>query len=956
MDDLSNVIGNLHDRIDSTDNSDVEFGDAANTANLLPVVTDLQGTASYYVLPLVHTQKAKIVWTWTTPVMYDEDNNPVDPNDPGVQDSFDYDPVVDYMFGYSVNNSKIEFTTTRNVLTVTTEGHELGHNVTGHIYAVTLSGLSGPIASTTVTVNKDTTPPPKPSLPALTSMAGIVSVIWDGKDYTGAAMPDDTKGVVVRMGTSPTPTKQVGMLFGAGTLSVGAATNTLQYVTLTAVDYAENYSSATTAVSITVKSILDDTDLDQVLSNRTRLIASATTPPGIDYNENDLWLDPTDDTLYTWDGSNWIFFVANAATLLAAESVVTNNLSADAITAPKIASDAIISRHIKAGEVLADKIGAGLLTALITLSGIIQTSSDGARVVLDSTGVTLFDANNSPITYIGTDGENFFSGNLVANHISIEGSSSFTSKDNFIEPGSEIVLRAGIQQPGTQAVISNYYPTIIFSDRGASLKQVKSVGRMTTGEFVVLSDNNKLSVHNATTGSWLRDTRVTTSPSSPYDMVVVNNYAILIYWDSSYPRYILRSYNLTTWVSSVDSGAFGNYFVNVPALIPDNNIRCITYDNFNPGTSARIHTFTWVGDTFSTTVATKSFANILNAGHTPLARNNFDLGVDTVLSAQLLPNQIKAQINAWNYSNVTANSNANFTAATATCKGLGYYNSAIWIAHNDNVKIYNGLNWSGAVSRNYDGTYAYYDDVNNYKSKVATKVTGTINKRAALKINVPGWAPSVEIPKVRFYVAQAGNTLYAQGSNALGNLNISSLATSGDVPSSSSTFPGTTPGLIRSDNSGIVIRADNTYILPPKLGAKAIRTSDGPTVTSSTWTKMSGLTSVYDDANIINVSTGVITIPETGRWEISFFVPWRSYGTAYRRIILISKSATVETQAIKNVQSTGTGRWYFEVSVKDNFNAGDQFTCWMWSDTTSNGPYPSESNNVAPSSIEVQQI
>ena len=86
---------------------------------------------------------------------------------------------------------------------------------------------------------------------------------------------------------------------------------------------------------------------------------------------------------------------ASDASLIVDGSISTDKLVANAVTADKLAANSVTAVKLAAGSVTADKADIGSLAAAIVTSGKFQTASSGARVKMDSSGVTGYDANGS---------------------------------------------------------------------------------------------------------------------------------------------------------------------------------------------------------------------------------------------------------------------------------------------------------------------------------------------------------------------------------------------------------------------------------------------------------------------------------------------------------------------------------------------------------------------------------
>lgn len=99
------------------------------------------------------------------------------------------------------------------------------------VKAVDRYNRSGAYTSgTPITSAGDTTAPPVPSIPIVTSVVGSLRVVWNGKDNTGTAMPADFAGVEVHLGPNGTFTPTTSTL--VDTLSIGPVGTTINSTTL----------------------------------------------------------------------------------------------------------------------------------------------------------------------------------------------------------------------------------------------------------------------------------------------------------------------------------------------------------------------------------------------------------------------------------------------------------------------------------------------------------------------------------------------------------------------------------------------------------------------------------------------------------------------------------------------------------------------------------------------------
>lgn len=130
-------------------------------------------------------------------------------------------------------------------------------------YATTPGAYSAVVS---VTVAADTTPPPVPTPPALTSQMGVVTAVWDGLGAGNVAMPADFSHLMVFAGLAATPTAVTDQLAGPGAVQIAAERGQTIYVRAKTVDKSGNQSAYCAVRQIAVSSVLDDTGLGERLA------------------------------------------------------------------------------------------------------------------------------------------------------------------------------------------------------------------------------------------------------------------------------------------------------------------------------------------------------------------------------------------------------------------------------------------------------------------------------------------------------------------------------------------------------------------------------------------------------------------------------------------------------------------------------------------------------------------
>lgn len=848
---LSDLFGDIYDKLGSVDVEDTEFGDEDNTNVTTPIIDTLNAAVSYYASSITRIPQAQIIWSWDAPNLYDEDGNIVDPNDPDVADDINLDPVTDYMFGTSLNGADpLSFRSTNGGTSVVTEGHALGIDVTATVYAVTKSGIKGPTSQVTATVSKDTTAPGKPSDPVVFSELSTVTVTFDGKLEGGADQPIDYLKTELMAGTTNPPTERVGDFFGAGVRTFYAEAGTTIYVQLFSYDTSYNRSVGSDVASVLVKSVLDDTGLDEALSSRKRIYQQATDPSiASTVSDGDWWFesDPAAPAVVIrmWRrvAGAWEQDTIHASQILAAASIIAGQLSANSVVADNIMAGELYAKLLLTKELKADAIEAGLLKAQLTLSGVIQTASSGKRVVLDQGGITLYDANDDPITFINTDGESFFTGTVTASTLTVEGQMALNSATNVMNPGSRLTLGEGLQGPANAPTVSNVWNTLIqlktaasaniapvavFLDHLGVLRSVRAVG-----------SSHNACIHNETTGVATEDLPLTypfwsgPKPSNLWETSFAHAGGAIYALAGSGSSTKLIGYQPSTseWFhdDSMDVTLSGSYlFAGAPRMVVDplNELQVIIaykstatdreiFRVVNISTGALVNTIT--NDTISTD--TSASPNGFYVGNADLGSRHFIYG------------------NA-SYFRFTRNSDqalvatAAFPVAAASTIAVGYSGvgsyTGFWSCDSTGKIVqHDGPTWAtSALTQAYQFGYTYYNST-PYQSKVSPYATINSKKRARIKINVSGWVPgkpTAAVTQLLYYGNTSAGTKYLQGTNNTGSLTLATVATSGSTPPASTSFPDSVPADIVNGAGTLDISADGT------ISAVSVVTSGG------TWT------------------------------------------------------------------------------------------------------------------------
>lgn len=732
-----------------------------------------------------------------------------------------------------------------NTTTATIDGLVPGEEWVFAVAAVGVTTTETGVQSAPVTIllPVDTGPPAKPSPAELDSSASILTVTWDGLTADGQPMDADLDYVRVRAGTTSPPTQVIGRLTGRGAWSGYTNAGETVYVCLEAVDWAGNTSPLSDITEITIASILDDPGLQAVLATTARIYMQDDEPTiGVPAGswwftrtrtaERPLKLSYTEHG--TVDGTTvWEIRTLDGSAAITAGTVISSLIGAEAIRA----------YHIAAGEVTADKIGAGLLSAQITLSGIIRTAESGKRVTLDASGITLYDENDTPITFINTDGESVFTGTVSATTLTVSGRMELQSDSNVLIPGAVLTLDSGIVQPANPATITNHWPVIVtLTDANGAAISPTAIYRDAAGAWWALTRYTPVSweigllltKHDATTGaqidSWsINDDYGRAGSIQPTALVVENGPGRVDFPKEVTWCYLLRKSGNDLFVLRAD------LYVSGYAALEDDEADLndgvswtmsgsprTTYDGNNivvgykSSTTAKeifryfhVRSDPWWPIWPGVTTVSNDTVNAASAA-TPhgVAVGNFDLGARHYLYGS------DSIFRATRHSGGVNVTTATFPTPTANVIAAGYGTigayTGFWSADAaGRIYSHGGLNWNNdtSLTRQVRAGYTYHNP-HPYESKLSPEATLAAKKRAHIKISAPGWAPADPISQLRFYAAITTGAMLAQGVSALGYLNLAAPTTTGSTPPTTSSFPTATPAKIVNADGTLTIKGD----------------------------------------------------------------------------------------------------------------------------------------------------
>lgn len=866
---LSDVVADIYDQIDNDNTLDTEFGDSDNTNVTIPTITDLTGTVSYYDAEITHAPFAKIEWSWSRPLMYDEDGNVVDHSDPEIADDINLDPVVDYMFGESVNGSDPTYRSTNNSTTISTTGHALNVNVKSHVYAVLKSGITGPVTTYEAVVEKDTTAPNPPSAPVLVSAMSVVTVTEDGLDNTGGTFPNDYQRTEIVVGTTNPPTQIIGQIYGAGSYSFGATPGDTIYVQTFAYDYSGNKSAGSTIASVLVKSVLDDTDLTSVLNAKASIYQQnadpVTTEPSV--NDGSWWYkcsatNPLEIiNIYHRVTGAWVEDAINASQVIAALSIVAGLLDVDSVVASNIKAGELYSKLSTTHELLADVIQTGTLAAAVTISGLLQTAQSGKRVIINSDGIRLIKSDGvSVMVNIPTDDttEASFNGKVNAVGLSVSGRASFASDKNSINSGAKLILEDQITAPATGPNMSVSYETAEYTDTSyLGFNPLKYLGAGNGYVVAVQSGsypNYVYTIHQLDEGGTsvksaeLTGAAIGTGITKNSNLAIIGDYLYVLsgtnivnkfYWDGVNDGQFVSSFTLTGgdgyWGIGTD-GTYLLYCYRAPVVEDGRTYYRPVIKKVDVSTETVVSTYT-----VAISIGTVGTVNHISGGSAYPGYAGTNLYLFTASTYVSGSSQVVAYlynpatgviVDKWP---ISINSGL---ATTFNVGALGYDGTSWFVTDASNLRKirYNGIAIGSSISVPIYSGYTLYDSSTaggtaTHESAVSPESALNVNRYSKLTISVPDFESDVStndsVDQVKIYAGTVSGTLKLQGASSTGFVDIDVLDTGSAAAPTVSTFPAGTPGSIENADGSLVISANGDITMKNGTFSEQLKNADG---------------------------------------------------------------------------------------------------------------------------------
>lgn len=850
------------------------------------------------------------------------------------------------------------------------------------------TGVLSPTVSVTLPV--DQVPPQVPSVPALSSAAGVLHVRWDGLDSTGAAMPDDFVRVEVLTGTSNPPAVLSGSLARAGEAVVASAVGETVWVALRAVDVAGNVSALSAVASTVIKSVLDDTGLAAALAGKSQVIASDNDPALVGGNtikDGDWWFLTSDGKITAIQrrvSGAWVVDQIHGSEVLAALSVVARNLAADAVTADKIQAGAIYSKLTATHELKADVIETGILNAALTLSGVIATAATGSRVVLDQNGITVYDASGTPAVEM-TAATTRFTGKVVTDQLTVSETGLYKlAGAGEIASGSTLTLASQITAPTSAPSVSSFYNSITLKGPSGEALTPRAVCPDGSGGFFssnvehrIDSDGYGMDIplvyRHDSTGAWVATWRAATATDVDALLWTQPSLTFLdgvLYFPSVAQRasYVWgvsiisltaagAAHITSTWVqlspASSPSVAISNDGTNLVLAWKANNIQ----ERFTTCTTAAVAV-----ETVSAPTGTETTSPPVGC-----AVGTFDFGAKHFIFATSGETfKVLSAAGSWA-------SGYEFAQASATTVGVWWYSGVFYSADaTGRVYTHDGHKWTDSgATKTYNWAYSWYDAIGTVReTTVGPAAAVTIKKRARVAATIPAWTPGGdEYPnQARIYAAVSGGSYYLQGAASGTTITLSSIAQTGTTPPAASTFLAATPAQISNPDGTLVISADGTVnINGPLLIAGApiygrmTKTSTGPAYSANTWTQVTGFTSEdVENGVTVDRSAGRFAITTPGWYRVKLHARWQNYGSVYRRQVAIVRGTAAPAADNSNVIAGSvfetTGWLAHDLEERRVYLDAGVITLWVYSavgstfNNTSSGPVP------PPTYFEIEKV
>jgi hypothetical protein len=573
------------------------------------------------------------------------------------------------------------------------------------------------------------------------------------------------------------------------------------------------------------------------------------------------------------------------------------------MTGVQIQADAITTAHLLAGSITGEKFA-----ATVILGGMFKTAESGQRVEMGVTGIQGYKSDGTLMVNLPTEDDQaaLLDAEVIARSLTITDGANFRGASQ-VEVDGSITLEQGVTPPSSTPQPSTTYLQRLLDT--STLTDAEVTGDLGTFRLVPSEiscsqwddANNTWVIHQVRpngTRAWFFDYDGNPDPTFPSaggnyftDYTNWEIWSVINITTSTAPKNGV--YRMARWIPS---GSNNTYYLMCPQGIGFNRYSRLNgvtspvvgtngtdvYVAEVVGTQLNIRYFTPNGDgnniSAPTTVyqSTKGFISSVSMAACTYDASGFDTGAAApryvvgyrgvnynnrivytsgTNAGSIHPAGVTAGPTSWDSANVSAQSWENAATnqrALAWMPGDGF-----WTTGGDGYNSqYTDVFWDPAVTSSTVWIqHSFQDNTGTtHESTPGPAVAFTWKRRSKIFLSLPplpGSGGVDEPDAVKTYAGrgatQPANSAMWLQSNAYPTTSISSLVTSGSNPLTSSTFPNSNPGTIKSADASMIISGDGTITIDGKKVALGV--PDIQRFTSSgTWNKPANAVLVHAKA------------------------------------------------------------------------------------------------------------
>lgn len=536
------------------------------------------------------------------------------------------------------------------------------------------------------------------------------------------------------------------------------------------------------------------------------------------------------------------------------------------INSDDIAVDAIRANHILSGEITAEK-----LAAVMVLASTLMTAEAGQRVVIDASGVAMFNAAEEQLVSIPTDGDPFFRATIEALGLDVLGKFTLRGQNNVIEQGATITLRDKTADPAAAPIVSSFYNYLELAlPDGADQSSLVGLDYdpEATASFWTAFFNSQeqlwyIGEFNATTGALITsdDRFLSTAAvhavkrvgSTLYVLVTringLGQKQIYLQRHSASGLGYLGETNVDIYVGARDIATLADYGGNV-AVVTRSGSHFVA-NEFN---SSGSH----VGSAgLSTDAGLTSSLDYYTTGAILVSEG----GVDYWFIASQTSGRSIASVRVFRESDGVEQDAMAFFGESSVLDGLAH-NGTRFFTHGGSYRLSEHSNFKPAGSKLYV-RYAYENSGGQTTAKSPLMAAQSPKQRAYMRVTVPDIPSSLQDSVIYAGLhASAEPTLYQQSAGAAKTTTLpEALVVSGDTAPTASTLASGTAATFESE--------DGSPLLTSKGYSRAKIRSSGQNLTTASETTIdfSALDGVDTDG-YWDGSADYVILPFTGQYEV----------------------------------------------------------------------------------------